>query len=26
MLRLMVLSFLNKNNQSFFEKTHSYWS
>jgi len=26
MLRLMVLSFLNRNNQSFFEKTHSYWS
>ena len=26
MLRLMILSFLNRNNQSFFEKTHSYWS
>jgi hypothetical protein len=26
MVRLMFLSFLNRNNQSFFEKTHSYWS
>lgn len=26
MLRLMFLSFLNRNNQSFFEKTHSYWT
>ena len=26
MLRLMVLSFINRNNQSFFEETHSYWS
>lgn len=26
MVRLMILSFLNRNNQSFFEKTHSYWS
>ena len=26
MTRLMFLSFLNRNNQSFFEKTHSYWS
>ena len=26
MLRLMILSFLNRSNQSFFEKTHSYWS
>lgn len=26
MLKLMFLSFINRNNQSFFEKTHSYWS
>jgi glycosyltransferase involved in cell wall biosynthesis len=26
MAKLMFLSFLNRNNQRFFEKTHSYWS
>ena len=26
MTKLMFLSFINRNNQSFFEKTHSYWS
>jgi hypothetical protein len=26
MTKLMFLSFINRNNQKFFEKTHSYWS
>lgn len=26
MVKLMFLSFINRNNQKFFEKTHSYWS